>query len=553
MKRQNPKLRFACLLLGCTFLFAGCKKEVPVEEPVILDYQHITWQTDLVTSVGPRSMDDNSFYIEHTNEDGSKTYYDLGTPTTEDGNYYYIAGTEDIPTLFLGQGDRLLYHSYTQLLQNIYFTRLEDLGYTIGIYDINSIENGRCFLDTGSDHVLPLCKDAGFLEEQEADNILIDEMGIALPSGYVFGEPAECTYTCSLKDGTLSFYDGLELATTRNISDYDMSEFNESAPELSDIHYPKLTSEGLNRGILFGLEKNQKYHLEFYSGTYYTTSDMVANIHIFSEKERFHTNEYNLLQGTLFEVKLPNLENGIYSIGTTPTNYRTIRVVNESEYSIDDIFDTYTLPTNVFGIVSDVGKYNQLYINPNMEDGAVTASIDENKRSNYFFQYQTESADEKYDNGISWYYKKGDIELGRILDRHADFFVNNKATLCTVVELEVLDELYYIVRQFGLEESNDIPTGNEYSIPLMETGTVHVETYDTADFLFLYDTEIGITPKKGTYGIFAINPTTTESPVMSEETVPSEGIVETESVNENTSSDSELIIEPTIVPEEVEE
>lgn len=95
-----------------------------------------------------------------------------------------------------------------------------------------------------------------------------------------------------------------------------MTAFREEAPDISDIRYPKLTSDILQKGILYGLEKNEKYHLEYYSGTYYAASDMTADIHIYSPKEYYHTNRYRLLQGTLFEIQLPVLEDGIYSAGT---------------------------------------------------------------------------------------------------------------------------------------------------------------------------------------------------------------------------------------------
>lgn len=197
------------LMLCCTMLcFAGCRK-APETEDTPPDYQHITWQTDAVKSAGPHSMGDGAFYVEHTNGDGTKVYYELGTPAYGENNLYYTAGREDIPTLFLGQGDRLVYHSYTKLLSNIFFTRMEDLGYTIGIYDISSLENGRCYLSTGTDHVLPLCDDAGFLEKQEAEDILIDEMGPLLPAGYVFGAPEEGKTPAPWRTGFYPFMTGL--------------------------------------------------------------------------------------------------------------------------------------------------------------------------------------------------------------------------------------------------------------------------------------------------------------------------------------------------------
>ena len=114
------KKRFLSLLLLsslCSLLFAGCKKEVPVVEEEIVppDYNHITWQTDNVSYKTVNSLSDNTFYIEHVEEDGEIIYYELGTPISSGVNYYYSAGNEDIPTLFLGQGDRLIYHSYSIL------------------------------------------------------------------------------------------------------------------------------------------------------------------------------------------------------------------------------------------------------------------------------------------------------------------------------------------------------------------------------------------------------------------------------------------------------
>lgn len=523
MMRSTKQFLLLCLYLPVLFI-AGCRK-APAAEEVPLDYRHITWQTDVVKSVGVRSMSDGTFYVEHTNEDGTKVYYELGTPAYGENSLYYSAGHEDIPTLFLAQGDRLIYHSYTELLSDIFFTRLEDLGYTIGICNISSLENGRCYLSTGMDHILPLCNDAGFLEEQEAENILIDEMGMILPSGYVFGVPEEGRNTCSLDDGILSFYDGLTLTTTRTVADYDMSGFNEEEPDLAGIRYPKLTSEVLQKGTLYGLKKNEKYHLEYYSGTYYATSDMTANIHIYSPKEYYHTNRYSLLQSTLFEIQLPELGNGIYSVSTVlGGEQKTFRLINESEFSIDDTFDEFLFPEGVYGITSETETYNQLYIKSDIEDGTLLTDIEADSCGNYYFRYETEDDRTDTDNGISWYYRgsapegKDGVILGRILNRHADFFSGvqqhmdeaSDEILITVVELP---EARYIVRYFGV-------TGIPFDTPLPEN--TYMQPFSVANVLFLHGSGLFLTPEPDTCGVLLLNAAAETSGQSGEDATPRE-------------------------------
>ena len=495
---MNRKLLcFSLIFLFTTSLLCGCKKDPVVEEVIPPDYNHITWQMDKTTTVSVTHMADGAFYVEHTDENGYKTYYELGEPSPSDNMFYYLSGQEDIPTLFLGQGDRLVYHTYTGLLRDVYFSRLEDLGYTIGIYNISDLENGRCILMANSDHVLPLCTDAGFLQEQEAETILIDEMGISLPQGYTFGVPTEAMKTVQLKDETLEFYDGLTLTTTRDIKNYVMTNFKPEAPDMKDIRYSKLTSDNLQRGILYGLEKDQSYHLEFYSGTYYTTADMKANIHMLYPREHFHTNQYDVRQGSLFEIDIPDFENGIYIVGTNLGYGKAFRFVRESEYSIDDKFDTFMFPDNVKGVISKTDSKHQLNIYGKEDDSSGRADMGEVYYETAIFNYETEPDREKYDNGVSWYYKKDDIELGRILNRHAEYFTQKEeATLTTVVELHNKKK---IVRIFDF-------TGEEYLLPDSMTD-VFLEIFEGNDYLFVTDAGLALTPRKNNYGMLALNGT----------------------------------------------
>jgi len=495
MKTLFNKLMFgSCLILSLSIL-AGCggkKDAVPTPTPTPIDYEHIDFQMDDVSTTSARNLEDNTFYVEHTNEDGTKVYYKLGRPFLEDNNYYYLSNTEDIPTLFLGQDDKLVFHSYQSLLHNIFFSRVKDLGYTIGIYDISSMENGRCYLGTGEEHVLSICTDAGFLNEQEADDILVAEMGQLLPTGYTLGTtPTEGTKTAIYDKNTniLSYYDGLELTTTRDLEEYNLSFFNPEAPDLNTIRYKEVWADEIDRGILYGLKQDETYHLEFYSGTYYDTSNMKANIHIYSPTEYFHTNYYRLRQSTLFEIDFPKqMENGIYSVSTNLNNFRYFfRYIKEADYSINDSFDDYIFPEGLSGVYSNVEKYNKIFPNEDLVDE--TATLDLSRIAHPWYLLFTEEV-----NSMTWVYRENDVQYGNILNSHKDLLAQTDAPFVTIRENVdgslILNHFY-----------KDLPEGKEFS-PI-EGVTQYI--YTGTDIVFYRNNAIIFEPTEGLTGLLALN------------------------------------------------
>ena len=459
---RKQKTHFLCLLLLFSCVIAGCGKPQPAtvpqsQEQSTKDYSNVSWQTDNVSSTKSTStMSDNTFYIEHKKEDGSVVYYNLSSPTMSESNVYYLSGSEDIPTLFLGQNDRLLFHSYSNLLQNIYFTRLQDLGYTVGIYDIATLENGRCYLPTGTEHVLPLCTDATFLDTQEANNILIDEMGKTLPSGYEPMSPRPNKKTYSYWNEKLYYYDGYKLTNVISTDQYIVD--NVESPTAQNVHYPKLNAETVQKGILYGLEQDALYHLEFYTGTYYEKADMKANIHIFSHKEYFHTNQYDVLQSTLFEIELPKMENGIYLVGLTVGNGKAFRLINDDAYDFADTFDKYVLPNGLYGMKSETPAYNQLNVLGDIEDCTYVADTSEYDVGDLFYQYSAANNTYFDDNGISWFYQKDGVQVGRILERHKDYLLPEDNLIeYAIYTLTEMKDGQYIKRCFlPLEEKEPI-------------------------------------------------------------------------------------------------
>lgn len=508
MRQRYMKYWKWLVTLMVAVFIAGCGQEEEVVEEVPLDYEHITWQTDHVRAVSERSLEDCTFYVEHIREDGKKEYYPLGTPVSGGGNLYYVSGSEDIPTLFLGQGDRLVFHSYGTILSDIYFSRVKDLGYTIGIYNISSLENGRCYLGTGDSNILPVCTDSGFLERLEAESILIDEMGELLPSGYSFGEVEEEAKTCSIKDGEILFYDGMELAETRLLAGYDTSWFDEENPSLSDIRYPSLTADNLQSGILYGLKKDAKYHLEYYSGTYYGTSDMTANIHIYTPVEYYHTNQYSLLQGTLFEIELPEVcKDGIYTVGTSMTgNPAAFRLILGSEYSIQDDFNDFLFPEGLSGIYSESASHSYLQVSRAKRDATLIA--DPGDAMECYFRYTTGV-------GTSFYYKEGDVEYGRILEHHEGIFgcfqadeVQFGPGAVLIAMQDVRDgscivNVFQNETKFRLNSEQFDEILEAHGIP--ETEGVTINVFMGADLVFLKDGMIWFRPQPDMDGVLVLN------------------------------------------------
>jgi len=501
---KNTKRVILYFIMSFILTLGGCNKppvEVPEEEIIPPDYNHITWQTDRVSTTSAKRLEDNRFYIEHTNEDGSVVYYNLGSYTMKDNQIYYQSN-ENFPTLFVQQGDRIVYHSYDNILTNIYFSRFQDLGYTIGIYDIGTIENGRCILAADSSHVLPLCNDADFFELLEAETILIDELGETLPTGYTYFDIATTApetltgKTFTIKGNELQFYEDGLLIETRNCSDYDMSSFDPKSPKLEDITYPKLTSETVRSGILYGLKKDSNYYLEYYAGTYFGSATMKANIHVYSIKEYYHTHDYNVLEGTLFEIELPKeMKNGLYTVGLGINGGGTFRLVTGEDYAIyDDFFSDYTFPENIVGMYSEVDRYNILQPASSLEN-ATKASVIPAGTNNLYFSYVA-------GEDTSFLYKKDGAVIKNIQIKYKDLIESlPEADLITIYEVGEMPiiNLYY-------ENAKSVPsTLKNFSI---EGASVNI--LENVDILFLRGGKIFFSPVSGTDGIMVANATVTK-------------------------------------------
>lgn len=183
----------------------------------------------------------------------------------------------NIPTLF--EGDKLYYYNDTGILMFSTFERMKDLGWSIGLRNLQSTPAGYVYIDL----------------ENEGD-------------GYK-----------SIMDS---------LSGMRNIAS--------SSILVDKIGGVRLTSDLCENGIINGLIEGVKYDLEVYNGTQYYYYDAVVDTRYFQSYEVYALDKYIPLQDYLYEIEIPEyLPQGYYDIDALGM----FRYVKGTQYSDDTDFN----------------------------------------------------------------------------------------------------------------------------------------------------------------------------------------------------------------------
>lgn len=275
------KMKLLAIFALCITVFAGCQREV--EDDKIQDLVpagNITTQTHRYP-LSESELVDGTFYVYHNG-----FYYELWDtltsydtedeiPDTVDESRMSFFSTEteiDIPTLFVGNGDKLIFYSESALVDYLVWERFMDLGYTIGVYNIDTMTNGRCWVD--------------------------------------------------LSEDTYNVIEGTEL--------YDLYELGVENVLLDKIGNVQLREEYLKLGVIYGLQKSHNYELDIYTGTQYRYYTAAANIHAFSSMELFASIEYNTMRSTIYEITIPEyFVNGYYNV----SGCGIVRIVFDEYYN----------------------------------------------------------------------------------------------------------------------------------------------------------------------------------------------------------------------------
>ena len=328
----------AVLLTGCDALsFGETTPEDNSEASTLgIDTTQRNWMNNLT---------DNTFYIVHND-----TYYPLYSylknyraenyevdidrqVDTEKQFYYTTENEKNIPTLY--EGDKLVYYSTSALLPYISWERYYDMGYTIGVTNIQTDIGGRCFVDLTDTDNFPLLPDNELyeLQKENASSLLLDKIG-----------------------GT------------------------------------QITPDMIDNGLLMGTEKDTQYDIDVYVGTYYKYFSTTSNYHAFRAFELYASVDYKTMQDYIYEIDIPDyILTGYYNIndkgllrlvrGKTYDDYtdfnEKLLYQSDGNYDPDDPEYVYTYtPPYCYSDYEPLNKYKTDimdafgYVDPELEEAS---------------------------------------------------------------------------------------------------------------------------------------------------------------------------------------
>lgn len=251
-------------------------------------------------------MEEGKYYILHNGEVSMITTAEETSPSNGTIAWFDHTAYDNIVTMY--KGDKLIYYTTNDIDESFSYTRFLDMGYTIPIAGLEAGASGKFHISTSSDAgtVYP-DSSATSLYEFQNDQVIVDKIG------------------------------GVSL-TADNVSDY---------------------------GTVTGLEQDEEYNIDLYSGSVLTKTSMYANIRVMGldDDQSFTTNKFDFLSGEVIQIGLPNWFNsGYYEInglgifryvnGTSydeTTNFNIANTVPEADAGEDvnldvtNLSDTFTI------------------------------------------------------------------------------------------------------------------------------------------------------------------------------------------------------------------
>lgn len=298
LKKKNKIIhqkQIAVILLGISTILSGCsmRKTETNEIEDLTDNGSINYETatDGINSTSrdfEEQLVSGTYYVVHGDmyyplyayEDNYSGKEPKKTVDPERQIYYTTENEINIPTLFAE--DKLIYYSTDTLLDYMTWERYYDLGYTIGVHNIQEMLNGRMYLD---------------LDEDE---------------------------DCIIQDSEL----------------YDIYNLGVKQVLLDKIGNVQITSDLITDNLINSVQKSKIYDLEVYTGTKFKHYQTSANIHAFKAYELFASTEYTTLQDEFYEITIPDyFVTGYYYLD----NLGLVRIVRGNEYSKETNFNEQLL------------------------------------------------------------------------------------------------------------------------------------------------------------------------------------------------------------------
>ena len=336
---MKHKKIFSIISLSLCLFLTGCSADIGRDIPFIEtkeeepepEYDGKTMFTEETSELGINPEDKNfeeqlvsgCYYVVHNGIYYPLYYHDSNFSLSGNiDNYvnpnkqlYLHADTEkNVPTLFLQNGDSLVYYDTENIIDAIHWDRYYDLFYTIGIYNLQATSGDRYYIDLEND-----------------DGVFTTDSGLS------------------------DLYN--ELATNQIL--------------IGSIGNAKVDSNIVNHNLIDGLKKNKEYDIELYTGTVYNHYNVTCNTHALRLMEQFISTDYKTLQDSFYEVEIPEyLPTGYYTLKAQTVNGdvietgETFRLIKEEGYNDETDYNKQLLYTEEsedpnLGIPSETENENE--------------------------------------------------------------------------------------------------------------------------------------------------------------------------------------------------
>ena len=256
--RKNIKRVGECLLIcfiALNLAACGSDKEKEAETsmtgniPIIEDMEDLERGNIYIETEGGYAKP----YISNTSYNSTSDYKSSDTSKVA---WFTEEEWENIPTLY--KGDYVILRTNTEFSEDFYFNRFVDIGYSVGLSNLEETKTGRYKFDTTSDsgQINP-SSDANELLSLGNETVTIDAIG---------GAPVRNTNISGCKSIT-------------------------------------------------GLEKDKVYSADIYVGTELQSFDLTADTRILYNSQVNVVNDYEFIQAEIIKIQVPDWFNsGYYSV-----------------------------------------------------------------------------------------------------------------------------------------------------------------------------------------------------------------------------------------------
>ena len=247
-------------------------------------------------------LEDGKIYVRHENT-FTEVYFNNATfdqgyiaASPKEGRVYWFLGDEDkIPTLY--KGDSLVEYTRDVFEEKFILERFEDLGYSVGICNMQPIESGRYTVST----------------DVEKKNT------------YPYSDADEIT---KLTNPTV-IVDSISKKPIREYKEVDPQTYEPLTP-------PPELCVPTKHGTIPGLKKDSYYDVSVYEGTVEHLYKLQANVMILGSMEVLNKLDYKFEEEYLLKIELPeDLKTGYYSIN----GQGVFRYVTDSTYNANTNFN----------------------------------------------------------------------------------------------------------------------------------------------------------------------------------------------------------------------